>query len=125
MHRQLLWNYRPVPGYQQTAVDLRRKTFRVYPASHLKNLVVVVGHAVYSGLDYHESDHKESWYLLDYQRQVPAGGVGPAGLREREQLVGLRSVTFVEHVVITCSASSKASEVHPSKILQSHQLCRW
>lgn len=42
------------------------------PASHLKNLVLVAGHAVYVGLNYGDAKNESSWFLEDYQK-VPGG----------------------------------------------------
>ena len=41
---------------------------REFPAPHLRNLVLVACHSVYTGLDFTTSDDKSSWYLLDYQK---------------------------------------------------------
>ncbi len=41
---------------------------REFPAPHLRNLVLVACHSVYTGLDFHTAEEKSSWYLLDYQK---------------------------------------------------------
>lgn len=41
---------------------------RTYPVPHLRNLVLVACHSVYTGLDFHNTEEKSSWYLLDYQK---------------------------------------------------------
>jgi len=38
------------------------------PASYLRNLVLVAGHAVYVGVDFHEATKESSWFLEDYQK---------------------------------------------------------
>lgn len=43
----------------------RRRTF---PAPHLRNLVLVACHSVYTGLDFRNSEEQSSWFLLDYQK---------------------------------------------------------
>lgn len=47
---------------------------REFPAPHLRNLVLVACHSVYTGLDFTTSDDKSSWYLLDYQKVGAAYG---------------------------------------------------
>lgn len=42
------------------------------PAAALKNLVLVAGHAVYTGVDFTEAKLESSWFLEPYQ-QVPGG----------------------------------------------------
>lgn len=42
------------------------------PASRLRNLVLVAGHAVYVGSNYAEARVQQSWFLEEYQR-VPGG----------------------------------------------------
>lgn len=49
----------------------RKGQERSFPVSHLRNLVLVACHSVYTGLDFHESEEKSSWFLLDYQKEVP------------------------------------------------------
>jgi hypothetical protein len=44
------------------------RTPRSFPAPHLRNLVLVACHSVYTGLDFHETEEKSSWFLLDYQK---------------------------------------------------------
>jgi len=39
-----------------------------FPAAHLKNLVLVAGHAVYTGVDYHLANKESSWFLEEYQQ---------------------------------------------------------
>lgn len=46
----------------------RKGQERSFPVSHLRNLVLVACHSVYTGLDFHESEEKSSWFLLDYQK---------------------------------------------------------
>ena len=41
---------------------------RTYPAPHLRNLVLVACHSVYTGLDFHNTEEKSSWFLLDYHK---------------------------------------------------------
>lgn len=41
---------------------------RRFPAPHLRNLVLVACHSVYTGLDFRHSEEKSSWFLLDYQK---------------------------------------------------------
>ncbi|PNW87273.1 hypothetical protein CHLRE_02g116000v5 [Chlamydomonas reinhardtii] len=38
------------------------------PAASLKNLVLVAGHAVYTGVDYSEANKEASWFLKEYQK---------------------------------------------------------
>ncbi|PNG99958.1 hypothetical protein TSOC_014252 [Tetrabaena socialis] len=38
------------------------------PAATLKNLVLVAGHAVYTGVDYAEASKESSWFLEEYQK---------------------------------------------------------
>ncbi|GFR46772.1 hypothetical protein Agub_g8400 [Astrephomene gubernaculifera] len=38
------------------------------PAATLKNLVLVAGHAVYTGVDYSEASKESSWFLEEYQK---------------------------------------------------------
>ncbi|KXZ54397.1 hypothetical protein GPECTOR_5g53 [Gonium pectorale] len=38
------------------------------PAAGLRNLVLVAGHAVYTGVDYAEANKESSWFLEDYQK---------------------------------------------------------
>lgn len=38
------------------------------PARHLRNLVLVAGHAVYVGLDFLQAQSEASWFLEDYQK---------------------------------------------------------
>ena len=47
-----------------------------YPAAHLRNLVLVAGHAVYTGLDFSLATKESSWFLEEYQK-VP-GAQRPA-----------------------------------------------
>lgn len=39
-----------------------------YPAPQLQHLVLVAGHAVYTGVDYALATKESSWYLEDYQK---------------------------------------------------------
>ncbi|GAX80190.1 hypothetical protein CEUSTIGMA_g7628.t1 [Chlamydomonas eustigma] len=39
-----------------------------FPAAHLKNLVLVAGHAVYTGLDFSLAKQESSWFLEPYQK---------------------------------------------------------
>lgn len=39
-----------------------------FPAAHLKNLVLVAGHAVYTGLDFSLAKQESSWFLESYQK---------------------------------------------------------
>ena len=41
---------------------------RKFPAPHLKSLVLVACHSVYTGLDFSHPEDSSSWYLLDYQK---------------------------------------------------------
>ncbi|KAL6768781.1 hypothetical protein ACKKBF_B16175 [Auxenochlorella protothecoides x Auxenochlorella symbiontica] len=43
---------------------------RKFPVSNLSTLILVAGHSVYTGLDYHDAQGSSSWYLLDYQKEV-------------------------------------------------------
>ncbi|KAL4451325.1 hypothetical protein ABPG77_009397 [Micractinium sp. CCAP 211/92] len=45
-----------------------RNEARQFPAPHLRNLVLVACHSVYTGLDFTNSEEKSSWFLLDYQK---------------------------------------------------------
>lgn len=45
------------------------------PAAALKNLVLVAGHAVYTGIDFSEAGKESSWFLEPYQ-QVKGGHAG-------------------------------------------------
>ncbi|KAG2489727.1 hypothetical protein HYH03_011834 [Edaphochlamys debaryana] len=47
-------------------LEEQAKTF--IPAASLKNLVLVAGHAVYTGVDYAEANKESSWFLEEYQR---------------------------------------------------------
>ncbi|PSC70695.1 hypothetical protein C2E20_5810 [Micractinium conductrix] len=42
-----------------------------FPAPHLRNLVLVACHSVYTGLDFKHAEEQSSWFLLDYQQEVP------------------------------------------------------
>lgn len=42
-----------------------------FPAPHLRTLVLVACHSVYTGLDYAHPDAGSSWFLLDYQKGLP------------------------------------------------------
>jgi hypothetical protein len=39
-----------------------------FPAPHLRNLVLVACHSVYTGLDFRNSEEESSWFLLSYQK---------------------------------------------------------
>jgi len=39
-----------------------------FPAPHLENLVLVAGHAVYTGVDFHLAAREDSWFLEPYQQ---------------------------------------------------------
>lgn len=39
-----------------------------FPAPHLRNLVLVAGHAVYTGVDFHLAQRESSWFLEPYQQ---------------------------------------------------------
>jgi hypothetical protein len=39
-----------------------------FPAPHLRNLVLVAGHAVYTGVDFHLAAREPSWFLEPYQK---------------------------------------------------------
>lgn len=39
-----------------------------FPAPHLENLVLVAGHAVYTGVDFHLATREDSWFLEPYQQ---------------------------------------------------------
>ena len=41
---------------------------QAYPAAHLLNLVLVAGHAVYTGLDFSLATQESSWFLESYQK---------------------------------------------------------
>lgn len=58
-----------------------------FPAPHLRRLVLVACHSVYTGLDYTHSDDESSWFLLDYQKQVP----GQTGSFVRHIELGVRT----------------------------------
>lgn len=75
----------PVSPYQQAVGSdiqvapassrrlLRDSSFsraRKFPVSNLSTLILVAGHSVYTGLDYHDAQGSSSWYLLDYQKEV-------------------------------------------------------
>ena len=47
---------------------------QAYPAAHLENLVLVAGHAVYTGLDFGLATQESSWFLESYQK-VPGASV--------------------------------------------------
>ena len=55
---------------------------RAFPAPHLRNLVLVACHSVYTGLDFRNSEEQSSWFLLEYQkaswvgREAGGGGGG-------------------------------------------------
>lgn len=49
-----------------------------YPAPHLQHLVLVAGHAVYTGVDYQLATKEASWFLEPYQQ---ASGVGLGGMK--------------------------------------------
>jgi hypothetical protein len=44
---------------------------RRFPAPHLRSLVLVACHSVYTGLDFKHPEDASSWLLLDYQKDVP------------------------------------------------------
>lgn len=50
-----------------------RSEARQFPAPHLRNLVLVACHSVYTGLDFTNSEERSSWFLLDYQKVLHAG----------------------------------------------------
>eukprot|EP00890_Picochlorum_soloecismus_P006828 jgi/Picsp_1/970/NSC_04454-R1_hypothetical protein CHLNCDRAFT_28621 [Chlorella variabilis] len=39
-----------------------------FPASGLRNLIIVACHSVYTGVDFRHPEDQSSWFLLDYQR---------------------------------------------------------
>jgi hypothetical protein len=39
-----------------------------FPAPNLQNLVLVAGHAVYTGVDFHLANREDSWFLEPYQQ---------------------------------------------------------
>lgn len=57
-------------GAKGGAAQRPRDVARIFPAPHLRNLVLVACHSVYTGLDFKHSEEKSSWYLLDYQKDV-------------------------------------------------------
>lgn len=74
------WYYLFGPGSstQSAALKSNRKLLeqeakKLIPATGLKNLVLVAGHAVYTGVDYAEAGKESSWFLEDYQK-VPGKG---------------------------------------------------
>ena len=46
----------------------REPSGALVPAAPLKNLVLVAGHAVYTGIDYAEAAKESSWFLEEYQK---------------------------------------------------------
>lgn len=42
-----------------------------FPAPQLQNLVLVAGHAVYTGIDFHLAAQEQSWFLEAYQQASP------------------------------------------------------
>ena len=40
----------------------------IFPAAHLRNLVLVAGHAVYTSLDFSLATKESSWFLEEYQK---------------------------------------------------------
>jgi len=52
------------------AADEQAAGPRTFPAPHLRNLVLVACHAVYTGVDFHLADRESSWFLEPYQRSV-------------------------------------------------------
>jgi hypothetical protein len=73
-----------------------------FPAAHLKNLVLVAGHAVYTGLDFSQASLESSWFLEAYQK-VP----------------GERHKWFTSACISKSSSSSK-SRLHPFKWIWVH-----
>lgn len=67
-----------------------RGEVRQFPAPHLRNLVLVACHSVYTGLDFTHSEEKSSWFLLDYQK-VPGGG-GRAWLLRVQRMLRVRRI---------------------------------
>ncbi|GLI62625.1 hypothetical protein VaNZ11_005289 [Volvox africanus] len=58
---------------QSAALKRNRKLLEseaksLVPAAALKNLVLVAGHAVYTGVDYSEANKESSWFLEEYQK---------------------------------------------------------
>lgn len=69
------WVERPVSntaeGTQQTATAADPSAAAVmasYPAPQLQHLVLVAGHAVYTGVDYALATKESSWFLEEYQK---------------------------------------------------------
>jgi hypothetical protein len=64
------------PSQRRALASARRATAaaaasagrRFFPAPQLRNLVLVACHSVYTGLDFHDSEQRSSWFLLDYQK---------------------------------------------------------
>jgi hypothetical protein len=83
------------PSQRRALASARRATAtaaasagrRFFPAPQLRNLVLVACHSVYTGLDFHDSEQRSSWFLLEYQKASHRGGGGglgtAAGLRVR------------------------------------------
>lgn len=58
---------------QSAALNRNRKLLEseaisLIPAAVLKNLILVAGHAVYTGVDYSEANKESSWFLEEYQK---------------------------------------------------------
>lgn len=49
----------------------RRELADLFPSPQLRSLVMVACHSVYTGLDFTHPEDTSSWFLLDYQRDVP------------------------------------------------------
>ena len=47
---------------------LSEQRIDLLPAAPLKNLVLVAGHAVYTGIDFSEAAKESSWFLEPYQQ---------------------------------------------------------
>uniref|UniRef100_A0A7S0S546 DUF218 domain-containing protein n=1 Tax=Chlamydomonas leiostraca TaxID=1034604 RepID=A0A7S0S546_9CHLO len=59
------------------------------PAAHLKNLILVAGHAVFVGTDYHAAQYESSWFLEEYQK-VPG-----------------EAQSFVDHIALGVKEASR------------------
>ncbi|KAG1666294.1 hypothetical protein FOA52_004775 [Chlamydomonas sp. UWO 241] len=51
-------------------IDMMARAPEELPAAGLRNLILVAGHAVYTGFDFHEAAKESSWFLESYQ-QIP------------------------------------------------------
>ena len=61
----------------------RRELVPRHTAPHLRSLVVVACHSVFSGLDFRQAEDVSSWLLLDYQKASAARCLLSDGRQER------------------------------------------